>query len=104
MQSVSSNAVATTLQGYATISALNGYNNNTSYISTQALQGLIDKFNATPNYQPFDYSTSSGVEYRARGFRHTTYGMALCMTRGYLIYVYISNGAVTKQRILLNIN
>ena len=95
MQSVSSNAVA---------GALNGYGNNISYISQQALAGLNSYFATVGNYQSFDYATSSGVEYRAIGFKHTNYGTAIAFTRGYVLGLYISGNQVTKQRVLFNLN
>lgn len=95
MRPVTSNAVA---------GALNGYGNNISYISQQALNGLNSYFATVGNYQSFDYATTDGVEYRAIGFKHTNYGTAIAFTRGYILGLYFSGNAVTKQRVLFNMN
>lgn len=100
--------LAQTLQGYVTNTALadtlKGYGDSTSYISQQALAGFNSYFATVNNYSSFDYATSSGVEYRAIGFKHTNYGTAIAFTRGYILGLYISNNQVTKQRIILNMN
>jgi hypothetical protein len=106
MQSVSSNAVYSAIDAENTrvLSWLNGYGNNISYITQQALAGFNNYFANVANYTAFDYTTSSGVEYRIIGFKHTNYGTGIAFTRGYVLGIYISNNQVTKQRVLFNLN
>jgi hypothetical protein len=102
MQSVTSNAVYG-LQSDV-LQWLNGYGNNISYISQQTLAGFNKYFASLANYVNFDYYTSSGVEYRIIGFKHTNYGTGIAFTRGYILGIYISNNAVSKQKVLFNLN
>lgn len=95
MQSVSSGAV---------YSALNGYGNNASYPSSSVSTAIKDAFNSTANYTAFSGYTSLAEEGYYLGFKHTTFGTCIYISRGLLVLCYITTSGVTKKILIGNVN
>ena len=84
---------------------MKNYNTDTTFLN-QILPTIVDSFSATSQYNSFEGKTQIGVEGRWIGYRHSTYGSCIFLSRGQLIMLYIStvNGTVTvtKQRVIID--
>lgn len=65
---------------------------------------IMQSFNDVADYSPFEGSTLTGREGRWIGYRNAGYGLALYMTRSVILGIYISNNAIQKTTIIMDVS
>ena len=84
------------------------YNTDTTFLPTAFLNVVIDSYNSVTSYKPFEGSTQSSAEGRWLGYKHSNFGIAIVISKGYVFAIYLktenSITSVIRQRILIDIN
>ena len=69
---------------------------------------VIDSYNSVTSYKAFEGSTQNSVEGRWLGYKHSNFGTAIVISKGYVFAIYLKTEnritSVIRQRILININ
>ena len=84
------------------------YNSDSTFVQQTFLDVVINSYNSVSSYRPFEGNSQSSIEGRWWGYKQSNYGIAVIMTREYLVVIRLATTdgvtSVIRQRLLIDLN